>query len=66
MNRDGIVREAAEALFEGKGHARALWRIISNADEELYKLLRGYRFADKTEFREDIKDRIESLEQLDE
>lgn len=66
MNRDGIVREAAEALFKGKGHARALWRIISNADEDLYKLLRGYRFADKTEFREDIEDRIESLEQLDE
>lgn len=66
MNRDGIVREAAEALYNGRGHARALWRIISDADEELYKLLRGYRFADKTEFKEDIQQRIESLEQLDE
>lgn len=65
MNKEAIVREAAEALYNGKGHARALWRIISDADEELYKLLRGYRFADKTESKKDIEERIESLEKMD-
>lgn len=58
MEKEYTVRQAAEALLSNDGNEeRALWRIISELDTELWKDLREYKFASGDD---ELRDRIES------
>lgn len=56
------TKEAAEALLNQRNEERALWRIISELDEELYKELRDYRFGNKPGLRSEIESKLQELD----